>query len=224
MKRLISIIVLVLLLSGCATHATFRDRGGKDVMLSGHDPVAYFKLGSPLAGVPEVQATFQGRTYYFATPGHKATFESDPTAFEPQFGGFCSNGIPYGMKVFGDPKEFSIIDGRLYMFSDAQERAFWLLDPGFGVVKGEQMWTQIEGTPWRLATLRSLFFRVSWYRDSKMLAAEWAYQNPGKKLSPKTADPVTRLVFNPGGLVDETTARTALVPQQEPDTEPARQP
>lgn len=81
MKNLL-VLFAIAFLSGCATHATMKDFDGKDVMLAGHDPVAYHKLGGPVLGVAEIQVTHEGRTYYFAyyfaNEAHQRAFLLDP--------------------------------------------------------------------------------------------------------------------------------------------------
>ena len=56
--RLLLALWLLALLSGCGTlNATFKDNQGRDVMLLGHDPVAYFTMGKPMRGYPTITAT-----------------------------------------------------------------------------------------------------------------------------------------------------------------------
>ena len=60
------LVVILALLSGCGTiNATLTDKEGREVMLLGHDPVAYFTLGKPMRGYPAITATHEGKTYYF---------------------------------------------------------------------------------------------------------------------------------------------------------------
>jgi hypothetical protein len=48
-------ILAALALSGCGTHwATVKNQRGDDVMLLGHDPVAYFTTGKPTRGKNEI--------------------------------------------------------------------------------------------------------------------------------------------------------------------------
>jgi hypothetical protein len=73
--RLLLALWLLALLSGCGTlNATFKDNQGRDVMLLGHDPVAYFTLGKPMRGYPNITATHENKTYYFLNANHRDTF------------------------------------------------------------------------------------------------------------------------------------------------------
>ena len=91
--KLLFAILALALFSGCGTiNATLRDNEGRDVMLLGHDPVAYFTLGKPMRGYPNITATHEGKTYYFLNNNHRDTFLQAPAKYEPQYGAFCSNG------------------------------------------------------------------------------------------------------------------------------------
>lgn len=85
--------------------------------IQGYDPVAYFKQGKAVKGKKEFSASYQGVVYYFANESDKAAFLKNPTAYEPQYGGWCAFAMgDYGEKVEVDPETFKILDGKLYLF------------------------------------------------------------------------------------------------------------
>lgn len=87
------------------------------VGIQGYDPVAYFKQGKAVKGKKEFSASYQGIVYYFANETDKAAFLKNPTAYEPQYGGWCAFAMgDYGEKVEVDPETFKILDGKLYLF------------------------------------------------------------------------------------------------------------
>lgn len=87
------------------------------VGIQGYDPVAYFKQGKAVNGKKEIAASYEGVTYYFATTADKETFVKNPTAYEPQYGGWCAYAMgSYGDKVEINPETFKITDGKLYLF------------------------------------------------------------------------------------------------------------
>ncbi|CAM3396348.1 YHS domain-containing protein [Flavobacterium longum] len=87
------------------------------VGIQGYDPVAYFKQGKAVKGKKEFSASYQGIVYYFANETDKAAFLKNPTAYEPQYGGWCAFAMgDYGEKVEIDPETFKIVDGKLYLF------------------------------------------------------------------------------------------------------------
>ncbi|MBI3372925.1 MAG: hypothetical protein HY017_14380 [Betaproteobacteria bacterium] len=174
-----------LLLSGCGTiNATVTDAAGRDLMLLGHDPVSYFVHGKPQRGDPAFHATIDGKTYYFASAQHRALFLAGPQKYEPQFGGFCTNGVTYGVKLSSDPTEFEIIDGKLYIFGDVLGHEYWLLGREENLPHAHEMWHEAKDVPWVQQTIkRAIFNRVPWYQSGPGLRQEWERRNPGKQLA-----------------------------------------
>ncbi len=183
--------VLIVQLSGCGgtRFATIKDPQGDDVMLIGHDPVAYFTIGKPLRGDPKLRATHDGAAYYFALAEHRELFLREPQRYIPQYGGFCANGAPYGIKLGSDPTEFAIYQGRLFIFGDIVGHSYWTLDRAFNVQQADSLWPSIKETGWRSATLIGWTQRVAWYRDTASLEAQWQKVHPNKKIT-----------YDPGGL------------------------
>ena len=111
--------------------------------MQGYDPVAYFTEGEATPGNWKITATHNGATYRFATQEHKDAFLADPEAYLPQYGGYCAFGAAMGFKFDGDPNQWKIVDGELYLniSKDIQER--WLTDvPGF-IERADTNWTDI---------------------------------------------------------------------------------
>jgi YHS domain-containing protein len=79
------------------------------VALRGHDPVAYFAGGKPMAGQASFQSKHQGATYQFASAANKAAFDQEPAKFAPQYGGFCAFAAAKGAKFDADPSALKFI-------------------------------------------------------------------------------------------------------------------
>jgi len=192
LRRPLAMIGAAVFLAGCGTtHATVESPRGEQLMLLGYDPVAYFTEGKPVRGTPQLPAAHEGRTYYFAKPEHRAAFQAAPAKYEPQYGGFCSNGAPYAVKLGSDPTEFEIRDGRLFIFGDILGHEFWKLDERDNIRHADELWPQIRDVGWRWQTIKGLVFRVPWYRTGRSLKERWQAQNPGKTLD-----------YDPGGIVE----------------------
>ena len=90
------------------------------VAIQGYDPVAYFKQGKALKGKKELSANNEGVVYNFATTANKEAFVKNPSAYEPQYGGWCAYAMgANGEKVEINPETFKIVDGKLYLFYNA---------------------------------------------------------------------------------------------------------
>jgi YHS domain-containing protein len=171
------------LLSACGTpYATQRNKAGQDVMLLGHDPVMYFTAGKSIRGDPQIQSTLPGRTYYFANPANKTSFDAAPQKFEPQYGGFCASGAAYAIKLGSDPTEWRIVNGKLYIFGDVLGRTAWELDPAWNIKHGDEVWPEAKDTGWRWQSLKRYANKVPWYKTGADIRKEFAVKYPGKEM------------------------------------------
>jgi YHS domain-containing protein len=111
--------------------------------LNGHDPVAYFTEGRPVAGSASFQTRYNGATWRFVSAANQAAFEADPTKYAPQFGGYCAWAVSQGYTAKGDPAHWRIVDGKLYLNYDANVQATWEKDiPGF-IRAAEGNWPKV---------------------------------------------------------------------------------
>ena len=192
MIRIVVVMAMAALLQGCGTtHATIGTSRGEELMLLGYDPVAYFTDGKPLRGSQGLPATHEGRTYYFASEEHRVVFRAAPQVYEPQYGGFCSNGAAYRVKLGSDPLEFEVRDGRLFIFGDIMGHELWKLDERRNIQHADAAWPEIRDVGWRWQTLKGWIFRVPWYKTSRELMVEWRAKHPGQDLT-----------YDPGGLIE----------------------
>ena len=84
--------------------------------IQGYCPVAYFLADKPLEGKPEFNATHNDKLYYFVSDDAKKEFEKNPDKYVPAFGGQCAFGMSIEKEFEPCPKNFKIIDDRLYLF------------------------------------------------------------------------------------------------------------
>lgn len=187
-------------LAGCGTtHSTIPTSRGEQLMLLGFDPVAYFTEAKPVRGDCAINATHEGRTYYFSSAANRASFIANPAKYEPQYGGFCSNGAAYNVKLGMDPTQFEIRDGRLFIFGDILGREMWLLDPEGNIRHADALWPDIKDTGWRWQTLKGWTSRVPWYKTGRELMAEWQAKHPGRTLDYDPGGLFENLVLKPNG-------------------------
>jgi YHS domain-containing protein len=168
----------MLALAACQTFNTTSDGADANLMLRGHDPVAYFTDGKHVPGSPGIKAEHEGVTYRFASAGHRDLFVKEPAKYAPQFGGFCSNGIVYAIPWGGDPDAWKIIDGKLYIFGGESSRRYFLMDERRNLELANAYWeNEVKGTSPRVQTAKRLVFRVPHYKTGKELEAEWQAKN-----------------------------------------------
>ena len=210
------------LIAGCGTtHATIETSRGEQLMLLGFDPVAYFTTGKPTRGKHTMPASHEGRTYYFSADENRRTFIASPAKYEPQYGGFCSNGSAYNVKLSSDPTQFAVRDGRLFIFGDVMGKEFWLLDADTNIRHADSLWPGIRDEGWRGATLAGWIDRVPWYKRGPELMREWEAKHPGQKLEYDTGGSLNNLVLKyPGWRAREGFSQSALGVPGESDDRP----
>ena len=109
MKRLLLIAGTALLLAGCGA-MTAQNPSGKytpvnavaegdeaRVMLKGADVVAYFTDNKFRQGSPQFTSRYEDISFRFASAENKALFDRQPGKYLPEFGGYCANGLVYGI-------------------------------------------------------------------------------------------------------------------------------
>ena len=69
-----------------------------------------------------------------------AKFQADPTAYEPQFGGYCAWAVSQGYVAPGDPGQWKIVDGRLYLNFNARAKELWEADQADAIERGNANW------------------------------------------------------------------------------------
>ncbi len=153
---------------------TTSEDGESKLMLRGHDPVAYFTMGRHVPGKRELRSEFDGAVYRFASAEHKAMFDREPARYAPQYGGFCTNGIAYGIPWGGDPDMWKIIDGKLYIFGGEASRRYYLMDEQRNAALAQKYWAEeIDGSIGIVQRYWRLIVRVPHYRTGKQLEDEY---------------------------------------------------
>jgi len=153
--------------------------GDAHVMLDGHDVVAYFTQGRHVPGQPRFKSLHQGVTFYFASAEHQALFNAAPAKYLPQYGGFCANGIVYGIPWGGDADTWRIVDGKLYIFGGAGSRDAFLLDVPGNIRLADRYWAdEVAGTNSFWQRSKRLVFRVPHYANGEELARRVAAAKP----------------------------------------------
>lgn len=96
-----------------------------DRAVSGYDTVEYFKSGTPTKGKKAFKLEHMGAEWRFASQENLEAFKADPQKYMPQYGGYCAWAMARGYTASGDPKQWKIVDGKLYLNYDAKVKATW---------------------------------------------------------------------------------------------------
>ena len=112
--KLLSFFLLVVGLAS-AQSKTLQNLDKNGLAIQGHDPVAFFTEGKPVKGKPDIVAKHKGATYQFASQENKELFLKTPEKYEPQFGGYCADGVSKNGLYGIEPEAFQIVDGKLLL-------------------------------------------------------------------------------------------------------------
>lgn len=117
---------------------------GKNVAVSGYDPVSYFSgTGVPAVGSAKFAVTYGGAVYHFANAENAGKFAANPAAFEPQFGGHCAWAMARGYLAPADPTQYAVVDGKLYLNFNAEVKAKWDKDRAGFITSAHKNWKNV---------------------------------------------------------------------------------
>lgn len=113
------------------------------IAVDGSDVVAYFTQGKPVAGNKSITLDWMGATWRFATEENRAAFQADPTAYAPQYGGYCAYAVSEGYVAPTAPDAWSIVDGKLYLNYSKGVRRRWLKDTAGRISAANGNWPDV---------------------------------------------------------------------------------
>ncbi|RDL45628.1 YHS domain protein [Marinomonas piezotolerans] len=143
MKRYL--LVLMMLLSGVVYAQDLIYTGFfSNKALNGYDTVAYFTDNKPIKGDEKYVTEYKGANWYFSSAEHLSMFKENPEKYAPQYGGYCAWAVAAKSDfASGDPNQWSLIDGKLYLNYNADVKADWDKDPQGFIKKGDQNWPKL---------------------------------------------------------------------------------
>ncbi len=182
-RRAACVVLLAGILSGCGAIVAQNPSGKlkpvnavadspeSSLMLKGADVVAYFTQNSYVQGNAEFRSQYEGVDFRFATAQNKALFDKEPSKYLPQFGGYCANGIVYGIPWGGDADRWKMIEGKLYIFGGQGSKDAFELDEKKNMALAEKYWgEEVSGSNSFWQRSKRLVFRVPHYMNGEQLA------------------------------------------------------
>ncbi len=128
---------------------------GTKVKLGGYCAVAYVGAQKALYGNAEFQSDYEGGTYFFINKDAKAMFDKEPKKFVTaiQYDTWCATALAMGKKLATDPKLFSIVGGKVYLFSSAKAKEMFDKDSANMIKKADETWSKVKGNADKLEYL-----------------------------------------------------------------------
>ena len=142
------------------------------LMLFGADVVAYFTDKRYVQGSPEHRSDYEGVDFHFSSAGNKALFDANPTAYLPQYGGYCANGIAFAIPWGGNAEDFIVHNDKLYIFGGRISKQAFLLDLEGNLALSDRYWQEeVAGTNSFWQRIKRLIIRVPHYQSGDEQAA-----------------------------------------------------
>jgi len=117
---------------------------GAPLGVHGADTVALSTINAVAEGDAAHTVVDEGVAYYFASAESARRFSADPSKYKPQYGGFCAFAVALGKKLDGDPHYADIVDGKLYLFVNAEIFEKYKKDSKNILAKAEKTWPSIQ--------------------------------------------------------------------------------
>ncbi len=141
------------------------------LMLKGADVVAYFTENKYRQGLAQYSSRYEDIAFRFASAENKALFDKQPTKYLPEFGGYCANGLVYGIPWGGDADTWKMINGTLYIFGGQTSKDGFEIDEKKNLALAETYWKdEVAGNNSFFQRWKRLVFRVPHYKSGEELA------------------------------------------------------
>lgn len=114
-----------------------------NLAVGGYDPVAYFETGGPAKGSKEFSFDYNGATWRFASAENLEKFKANPAAYAPQYGGYCAWAVAQGYTAPGNPRNWSVRGGKLYLNYNDKVQRDWLKDPDGFIARADANWPAV---------------------------------------------------------------------------------
>lgn len=100
------------------------------VGLDGYCPICIIENKEWVKGNPNIQASYDGKTYYFPAEEQRQMFLANPAKYTPALGGDCSVClVNMHKRMPGSVYHSALNNGRLYLFPSEKQKQMFVADP-----------------------------------------------------------------------------------------------
>ncbi len=111
-----------------------------NLAVSGYDTVAYFTDNKAVEGDARYSTEYKGATWHFSSSENRDKFEAAPEQYAPQYGGYCAWAVAHNSTAKGDPQQWEIHNGKLYLNYNANIKKRWQADKQNLIGKADRYW------------------------------------------------------------------------------------
>ena len=143
MKNLIGLFILFISFSVTA-QTTAEIYQTKDGAIKGYDAVAYFTQNKAVKGNKQFAVSYKNAIWYFSSAANKEAFRTNPSNYEPAYGGYCAYGCSRGYKAKTEGEAFTIVNGKLSLNYNLDVRDTWNKDQAGYIKKADANWSKVK--------------------------------------------------------------------------------
>jgi len=133
--------VLLTLRSALADQPMFHAEEG--LAIGGYDTVAFFVDGHAVPGHADHAVMWKGAIWRFVSADNQYSFEADPRAYAPMFGGYCAYAVSQGYLMSGSPQAWQIVDDSLYLLYNSQVQEIWSSEMSELIMQARGNWPSV---------------------------------------------------------------------------------
>ena len=111
-----------------------------NLAIEGYDAVAYFTENRAVKGDEDYELEWEDANWRFNSAENLAAFQEDPERYAPQYGGYCAWAVSNGAIAGIDPKQFSVVDDKLYLNYNASIQQRWTGERDRRIELADEIW------------------------------------------------------------------------------------
>jgi len=144
MTKITLTIMIFLSFWGCAKIAEpAQVMSVNNTALNGYDPVAYHVSFKAVQADKTYVYTYDNVNWNFESESNMQMFKANPTAYIPEFSGFCAYELVEGDLVISDPEFWYIHNDKLYLFENEDNKQEWFRKIDSMLLKGVKAWSLV---------------------------------------------------------------------------------
>jgi len=114
-----------------------------NVAADGYDVTAYFTESKPVKGKKAFKTEYMGVDWHFSSRENLDKFTASPQQYAPQYGGYCAWAVAQGDTASGDPLQWTVHDGKLYLNYNKKINNRWRADMEKFIADGDKNWPAV---------------------------------------------------------------------------------
>lgn len=111
--------------------------------IKGYDTVAYFTENKAVKGDSDFTYEWKDANWKFSSRENLELFKADPEKYAPQYGGYCAYAVSQNDTAGIDPKQFTVLNGKLYLNYNKSINNKWLKDRDNYIDKADEYWPSL---------------------------------------------------------------------------------